>query len=242
MIKACLFDLDGTLLPVDTEGFVHVYLNALAPYVSRVIPPDKLVPAVWQATMTMIRDTRADLRNEEVFEREFLRITGLEKDRIWPLFDRFYAEEFPKLREHCGQDPFARRVVEAALEKGLKVAVATNPVFPESAIRERLRWAGVGDLPVDFVTTFENSRFCKPLPEYYLDVAEKLGVRPEECVMVGNDMQEDMVASTLGMRTFYVDRYRIDRGAPTYEVNQEGSLADLLRSIREGSGVFDLIS
>jgi HAD superfamily hydrolase (TIGR01549 family) len=238
MIKACLFDLDGTLLPLDTEAFVHVYLKALAPHVAPLIPPDKLVPMIWQATVAMIRSTEDHLTNEEVFEREFLKLCGMEKEEIWPVFDRFYAEEFPKLREHAGYDPLSREAVEAALEKGYKVAVATNPVFPEAATMERLRWAGLEDLPFELVTVYENSFYCKPHPEYYLAVADKLGVRPGECVMVGNDMQEDMVASTVGMRTFYVDRFRIDRGEPTYRVDQEGSMADLVRSIREGTGVF----
>jgi FMN phosphatase YigB (HAD superfamily) len=117
--------------------------------------------------------------------------------------------------------------------------VATNPVFPRRAIWERLRWVGVDDLPLAHVTVYEETCFCKPHPRYYLEVAKRLGVKPEECVMIGNDMQEDMVASTVGMKTFFLKEYRIDRGRPSFTVDQEGSLADLLESIRKNTGIFE---
>ncbi|MFC4547313.1 HAD family hydrolase [Paenactinomyces guangxiensis] len=239
MIKACLFDLDGTLLPLDTDQFVETYLKALAPYVAHIIPPDKLVPAIWKATMAMIESNDGNLTNEQVFEQEFLRLTGLKREEIWPAFDRFYEIEFPKLRDYAGHNPAARQAVQAALDQGYKVAVATNPVFPKTAILERMRWAGVDDLPFEWVTVYEETHYCKPRPEYYLEVAEYLSVKPQECVMVGNDMQEDMVASTVGMNTFYLTEYRIDRGKPVYPVDQEGSLSDLIDLICKGRGFFE---
>ncbi|MBH8604056.1 HAD family hydrolase [Thermoactinomyces sp. CICC 10522] len=238
MIKACLFDLDGTLLPLDTEAFVKVYLQALAPYVAHVVPPDKLVPIIWKATGAMIENDQADLTNEEVFTRAFLQLSGLEKEEIWPLFDRFYKEEFPKLEKHAEKSALARQVVQAALDRGYQVAVATNPVFPREAIYERLRWAGLDDLPFATVTVYEETHFCKPHPSYYREVAGRLGVSPEECVMIGNDMQEDMVASVVGMRTFFLKEYRIDRGRPSYDFDQEGTMEDLFQSICKGTGVF----
>ena len=54
----------------------------------------------------------------------------------------------------------------------------------------------------EFITTFENSYSCKPNPRYYLEVAEKLGLSPEECLMVGNDVRDDMIAETVGMKVF----------------------------------------
>jgi len=238
MMKACLFDLDGTLLPMDTEGFVKIYLKSLAPHVAQLIPPDKLISFLWKATEAMIQNEEAELTNEQVFEREFLALAQMKKEEIWPFFDRFYAEEYPKLKVHTGYDPTAREVVLAALKKGYKVAIATNPVFPEVATMERLRWAGVDDLPLSVVTVHENTHFCKPNPRYYLEVAELMGVKPEECVMIGNDMQEDMVAGTIGMKTYYVKAHAIDRGEPVYPVDGEGMLADLLADIREEKGVF----
>lgn len=238
VIRACLFDLDGTLLPMDTESFVHHYLRELASHVADVVSPDKLVRYLWEATETMIRNSEAHKTNEEVFVEHFLHLAGISKEEIWPYFDRFYEEHFPKLKTHVEPTPLSRRVVEAAIEKGYKVAVATNPVFPRVAIMERLRWAEVDDLPFEWVTVYEEMHFCKPRPEYFREISDRLGVRPEECVMIGNDMQEDMVAQTVGMKTFYLNQCRIDRGHPVYQPDQEGSMEELLSAILEGTGVF----
>ncbi|GGE26156.1 hydrolase [Marinithermofilum abyssi] len=237
MIKVCLFDLDGTLLPMDTEAFVEKYMGTLAPYVADVIPPKELVSLIWDATKKMIADTDPTKTNAEVFEERFLAQSRLEREEIWPLFDRFYVEEFPKLKTYAQPTPISRQVVKAAREKGYKVVVATNPVFPREAILERMRWAQVDDL-VHWATVYEETHFCKPQPGYYREIAERLGVRPEECVMIGNDMQEDMVASTVGMKTFFLTECRIDRGQPKYQPDQEGTMEELLTAIREGKGLF----
>lgn len=238
MSKACLFDLDGTLLPMDTEAFVKIYLGSLAPQVAHLIPPDKLVKMIWQATEEMIKNTDRSLTNAEVFEQSFLKRCGLNREDIWPIFDQFYRDEFPKLQDHVGYHPLMREVVLAAVDRGYKVAVATNPVFPKEAIHERMRWAGVADLPFEVITIYEEMHFCKPQPQYYLEVAERLGVKPSECIMIGNDMQEDMIASTTGMKTYYLDQHRIDRGQPRYPFDMEGTVEELLAAIREGKGIF----
>ena len=85
---------------------------------------------------------------------------------------------------------------------------------------------------------YEETYFCKPHLEYFQRIAKQLGISPQECVMIGNDMQEDMVSSQLGMRTFLLRSHRIDRGNPTYPVDQEGELEDLLIALRQKKGPF----
>ena len=34
------------------------------------------------------------------------------------------------------------------------------------------------------------------------EIAKKLGLEPHECLMVGNDVRDDMIAETLGMKVF----------------------------------------
>jgi HAD superfamily hydrolase (TIGR01509 family) len=240
MIKACLFDLDGTLLPLDTESFVRIYLKELAGKVKHLIAPDQLIQTIWEATEAMMKSGDGTRTNEQIFEREFLKRSGLDREIIWPLFNQFYEQDFPKLSKYTKVSPLSRKVVQAAVDQGYKVVVATNPVFPKAAIMERLKWAGIDDLPFQWVTVYEEAHYCKPNPEYYLEVAARIGVRPEECVMIGNDMQEDMVASTTGMKTFYLkSEYQIDRGKPTYPVDDAGDLQSLLESIQQQTGVFE---
>jgi FMN phosphatase YigB (HAD superfamily) len=142
--------------------------------------------------------------NREVFYEDLLARTGVDLNEHWPVYERFYARVFPTLGDTAGPARGARRAVATALELGLKVAIATNPIFPRAAIDHRLAWAGLADLPFDVVTTYEHMTACKPHAAYYLQTAEMLGLPPAECMMVGDDRSLDLPAADVGMRTFYV--------------------------------------
>ena len=138
-------------------------------------------------------------------------------------FERFYRDVFPTLRNGLGPRDGARDAVVIASFLGLKVAIATNPIFPADAIRERMRWADLADLPVDLVTTFEIMHATKPHAAYFLETAQMLGVSPHECLMVGDDRVLDMGAADVGMRTFYVGR------PPLPAADFSGDLRDLAK-------------
>ena len=59
-----------------------------------------------------------------------------------------------------------------------------------------------------------------------MDVA---GLDPKRCIMIGNDMQEDIVASRLGMKTILVEDFRIDRS----EGGSSGALRPDMRGTLE---------
>ncbi len=125
-----------------------------------------------------------------------------------PSFDRFYREVFPTLQGDAGPRPGARRVVQTALDLGMQVAIATNPIFPRVAIEERMRWADVHDLGIVAITSYEVMHATKPRPEYFSETAAMIGVESANCLMVGDDSSLDLPAAALGMRTFYVGTRR----------------------------------
>ena len=47
--------------------------------------------------------------------------------------------------------------------------------------------------------------FCKPRIEYYLEISQKINEPPENCMMVGNDPINDLIAAHTGMKTYWVD-------------------------------------
>ena len=47
----------------------------------------------------------------------------------------------------------------------------------------------------------------KPNPRYYADILAEIGLRGEDCLMVGNDTKEDLVAAELGFDTFLLEGY-----------------------------------
>jgi FMN phosphatase YigB (HAD superfamily) len=224
-IKAILFDLDGTLLDSNMENFLPVYLKALGARVGHILPTRFFVTHLMQATEAMLaNDGRAT--NQEVFAEVFFPLVGRPRAELEPIFDAFYAEEFPKLAGLTRRKPEARPVVQLALALGYDVAITTNPLFPATAIRQRMAWAGVDDFPYKWVTTYENSRYCKPNLRFFDDVIARLGRRPEECLVVG-DEHMDMVAASVGCPTFLVSSAATallpETPAPTYQ----GSLTDL---------------
>jgi HAD superfamily hydrolase (TIGR01549 family) len=186
----------------------------------------------------MIMSQEPDKTNEQVFIEYFQAHGEWDKDELWPIFDAFYRDVFPTLSHLTYPSPWAKKIIEAAKEQGFRIAVATNPVFPRDAIHHRLAWIGLVADDFELVTVYEESHFTKPNPGYFAEICQKLGVKPTECVMVGNHMQEDMVASKLGMKTFLVTNWLEDRGEPQYQVDQKGTIEELYTAISERKGPF----
>lgn len=221
-MRGILFDLDGTLLDIDLGSFLERYFIALRTAAAPLPVPHGIdvMDAIMEATRAMMVD-HPGMTNQEAFDAEFGRRTGLDMRESWHVFERFYTEEFPALGEGMRPHEGAREVVEAARALGLKVAVATNPIFPRAAVDHRLAWAGLADLDIAVVTTYENMHASKPFPAYFTETAEMLGVAPKDCMMVGDDRTLDLPASAVGMRTFYVGP---DADAPA---DFRGTLLDL---------------
>lgn len=232
-VKAVLFDLDGTLLPMDQDAFVKTYFGLLA---QKLAPhgyePAKLIDAIWTGTAAMVKNDGGKT-NEAVFWERFAELYGPQAERDMPLFDAFYRNEFAGAKAVCGYTPYAAEAVALAKEKGLRVVLATNPIFPAIATQNRIRWAGLAPEDFEYYTTYENSRHCKPNPAYYRDILEQVNLQPEECLMVGNDVVEDMVAQTLGMRVFLLTDCLINSHQRDISAYPKGGYLELLDAIRQ---------
>lgn len=225
-IKAILFDLDGTLLDVDLNKFIQGYLKLLANNVAQLIPPKKLVPAILKAS-ELVNNNEGKLSNEEVFLSAFFPIEGYEKDEIQPFFNKFYEEDYKLLQKFTKKKPESRKVVQTAFDKDYKVVIATTPVFPLTAIEQRLDWAGIGDFPYDLITSIENSCATKPNLLYYQLIFKYLNLSAKECIMVG-DEDKDMVCANLGSQTFLVSNPNTSLGPETPKPTYRGDLKDLI--------------
>lgn len=233
--RVVLFDLDGTLLPMRMNHFLEAYLGRLSRRFAAAVEPQHFIRVLLQATGAMIKNTDPAKTNEDVFRESFFPAIGADPAEMMPELQNFYETEFPHLGEYTAPTPLAREIVRAALARGYDLVLATNPIFPQVAIRERMRWAGIGDLPFVLVTDYERMHFCKPRPEYYAEIAHRVGVDPRDCLMVGNDLAEDMVAAELGMATFLVEDCLIgDNGDPAH-VHHRGRLPDLLEFFQKDS-------
>ena len=229
--KAILFDLDGTLLPMDLDAFTKQYFGAIAAWLApHGFEPNATVDAILRGSYAMVKNDGA-MSNEQAFWAYFEGRMG-KVDR--ELFDAFYREKAPSLVETCACDPRARRVVDAVREKGALAVLATNPMFPSVFTELRAARAGLCTKDLALVTTYENSCHCKPNPAYYEDVLRVLSLSPEECLMVGNDVEEDIVpASSIGMSTFLVTDWLINKKERDISQYSHGDLDALLCFLAE---------
>ena len=230
--QAILFDLDGTLLPMNYDEFTKGYFRLLAGMAAGYgYQKEALVPALWKGVAAMVQNDGSCL-NYDVFWKVFSEILGSEICDYIPVFDKFYENEFKEAVAFTGPNPLAKEAVALAKAKAECVVLATNPLFPPAGVKTRLGWVGLS--PEDFVhvTHYENSSYCKPNPEYYREILKKLGLDPAKCLMIGNDVQEDVeAAKTAGMEVFLVTDCLINRGQ-TPECPQ-GSFEELIAFLKQ---------
>jgi FMN phosphatase YigB (HAD superfamily) len=228
-----IFDLDGTLLPMPSqELFLDSYFKALAgkltPYGLDI---QKLTKAVWTGTYAMISND-GTMTNEQRFWDTFGNILEEEVSSIEPLFDEFYKNEFNSAKTTTSSNPLAVECVRLLKEKDYTVVLATNPIFPQAATHARIGWAGLEVKDFAHITTYENSSYCKPNLDYYKEILSAIQKTPEECIMIGNDVKEDMCAKTLGMEAFLLMDCLINKEDADIAVYNQGDFEKLLDLIK----------
>ena len=202
-LNAVLFDLDGTLLPMNNDEFTRGYFKLLA---KKLAPygydPKQLISSIWAGVSAMVAND-GSITNEAAFWNKFAEIYGTERaeaDR--PVLEEFYAVDFRDAHVFCGFNPAAAEIVRYLHSSGVRTVLATNPIFPAAATEARIGWAGLEPSDFELVTTYENTRHCKPNPDYYLEVLSRTGLEPGECIMAGNDATEDYAAVQAGISVF----------------------------------------
>jgi FMN phosphatase YigB (HAD superfamily) len=235
MTLTLLLDLDDTLLKNKVDTFTPVYLDALGKHLSPRVPPERMLKTLMRATQAMILNQRPDFSLEHVSDSGFYPMLGLEKDDLRDLIDSFYSQVFPSLQSLTTQRPEAIDLVMEAIKRGYRVAVATNPLFPRTAIHQRLVWAGLPPsvIPFDLITSYESFHFAKPNPAFYSEILAHMGWPNGPAVMVGNDLDNDITpAAQAGLFTYHL--LEESDGNTHYQVpNGSGTLTNLLGWLEE---------
>lgn len=227
MKTTVLFDLDGTLLPMSQDEFIKHYFGHLA---AKMMPygldKDTLIAAVWEGTKAMIQND-GSVKNEKVFWDCFSKILGNQVLELIPAFEAFYENEFNNVKDIIKPTTLSKEIVHYLKAKGYSVILATNPLFPPVAVNTRLGWIGLTLEDFDYVTTYDNSSYCKPNLNYYKEILEINNKTPEECTMIGNNMIEDMCAKELGIDTYLVTDFIEDGEGRDVSEYEHGNLANL---------------
>jgi len=227
-MKAILFDLDGTLLPMDVQEFMALYGKAVTQAFIDFEEASAIFPQILKSLEAILFSKEADT-NYNKFFNHFEEHMPQEKEVYINRFNKFYEDGFETVKAATASSSDMIKAVEILKSKGYKLIIATNPIFPMEANKSRIRWAGLDINHFDHVTSFEKNTSCKPHLEFYQEVLKENGLRAEEVLMVGNDVQEDLIIKALGASTYLINDHLINR-KPNEDINTDycGSYKDFL--------------
>lgn len=230
--KAILFDMDGTLLPMDMHSFTRGYFKFLYAKLAKYgLDAGSFGANMWAGVAAMVKND-GSVTNEDAFWEAFCPLIGVDKDTINADCLEFYGRDFQAAKQFTGENPLAVEAIRTAREKAEKVVLATNPLFPMVGQNTRMSWVGLKPEDFDLVTSYEYEYFCKPNPKYYASICERMGVSPAECLMIGNDEGEDMYAGTLaGLDCYLVTDCRIPDEKHPWN-GAQGTFADMVEMLR----------
>lgn len=217
MIKAILFDLDGTLLPMNDEEFISTYFKLLCNKFSNSgYEPNKLKQTILNGTYIMMQNNGSKT-NEQAFWDYFVNIYGEEKLTDKLLFDNFYLNEFKQVKNICKENNKAKNLINFCKENFEYVILATSPVFPKSAVLTRMNFINLTEKDFDLITTYEDFHYAKPNPNYFLEILNKFNLKPDEAIMFGNSELEDFYGATkAGIKTYIVGDNIVKDNKNTY--------------------------
>ena len=207
MIKAILLDLDNTLLKNPDHTFALTYLSIAEAFFRERWGIQDVAQLFVQSIKAM--SNHRDMHTSNTM----LRATLLANKTQHPLekvnadLSTFYESMFPDLRPCVEPIPGVRAVVDDFINRDYAVVIATNPLYPAIAIQQKLIWAGLSPNLDDyaFVTTADNMHYVKPDPAYYAEILARIGIEPDETVMVGDSTRNDLhPAQQLNIHTYHI--------------------------------------
>ena len=226
-----LFDLDGTLLPMDYDMFMKLYFHNIGDYFKERLDPKLLAKYIMAATEVVITN-KTGVSNEEKFMNHFENLVDGDIEWFKAEFIKFYKSQFKNVQASTYKSVEMRQAVDTLKEKGYKVVIATNPLFPMVANEERIKWAGFTRDEFDYVSCFEDSSYTKPHLEYYQGVLDKINKKPEQCYMIGNDIFDDLTAGHLGIETYLTTDHLVNKRELENTADHTGTYKDFLEFVQ----------
>jgi FMN phosphatase YigB (HAD superfamily) len=230
MFKAILFDLDNTLILFNESRFYEEYFRRIETWFSDLMPADIFRKRLISATHALLQNN-GEMVNVKYFMNAFAKQFPNRRDSLWNRFLHFYETDYDEIKINLSLPDDLHETFNKIVLSGLKLVLASNPIFPLNIQMKRLAWAGLDHYHFDLVTHIENMSFCKPRIEYYLEICQKINEPPQACLMVGNDPINDMVAAKAGLKTYLTDDSK-DSWRVTLEASED-LLKNQIRDIPE---------
>jgi len=200
-IKAIIFDFSGTLDNLDEIRLSAVEKSLLE--IRKEIEPEKILEEAKEVIVEIFRlDTEMQSASiKEIFQEAIkIKYPEILKDKIEKMWDIYNGERKKR-----------RDILESFLKNFETLSKYKLFILTRSSadmIRETLEKHGKAGF-------FEIYRTKKPSTETLREIMEKHSLKPEECIMTGDDVTLDLMpAKMLGMKTIlrssYVDYFITD--------------------------------
>ncbi|MDR3576355.1 MAG: HAD family hydrolase [Anaerolineaceae bacterium] len=235
MSLTVLFDLDDTLLSNNVEVFIPGYLKELGKTLGE-LSSKQIIPQLLVATQKMSEADLPEKSLEQTFDENFYPNVGMSKEQMRGTIDHFYQDVFPKLKVLTHPIPEAVRLVDRLFSEGYNVAIATRPLFPRTAILQRLEWAGlpVEKYPFAIVPCYETFHFSKPNPAFYAELLAQIGWPEQPAVMVGNTFEDDILpAGQFNLPAFWLNDPPISLPVNAHPYTGQGKMDEVYNWIKK---------
>ena len=209
MIKTVLLDMDNTLIHNLDEVFARHYIQLA----QRTLAVDLGIPDIAR-TLKQIMFELSSPRDGTINNYQHIldvlqNASAKSRSHVEANLHHFYDQAYCTLEPLVTPVPFAADLIQTLIAQNFRVVIATNPIYPSVGLRQRFHWGGLGDFEskVAFITDAETMHFAKPDPAYYAEIVARLGVEPDEALMVGDNPINDIRAAySVGLPTLHVEK------------------------------------
>jgi putative hydrolase of the HAD superfamily len=224
MIKLVIFDLDNTLTDfvrmkeVSIEAAIQAMIDA-----GLLVAPDRI-----RGEIMKIYEEEG-IEYQKVFNKLLVKLTGQVDYKILAAGIVGYR----RAREAAlVLYPHVRVTLIHLLSRGLKLAVISDAPRQEAWLR--LCYLQLHHM-FDMVITYEDTGEYKPSPAPFRMVLDKMGIKPDEALMVGDWPERDIVgAAELGIRTVfarYGDTFGTKESGADFEIDDAFGLVKIVEKL-----------
>ncbi|MEG0383111.1 MAG: HAD family hydrolase [Solibacillus sp.] len=227
MIKAVIFDLDGTLLNRDEsmKKFIDYQYERLNKWLAH-IPKEKYISRFIEL------DNRGYVWKDKVYQQltEELEITGI----TWDDLLQDYINQF---QYHCVPFPNLVSMLEELRSNNFILGMITNG-FGQFQM-DNIRALGIESY-FETILVSEWEGLKKPDPQIFKKALNQLHVTPSESIFVGDHPENDVkAAKNVGMKSIWKKDFQWDNVDADFVVDDLAELFSIIHKVNDDSILFN---